>query len=99
MNPSIALGITLGIVIGGAFAWMQLLAARRNEFLQKQRCPTGILRQVPGSTARVAFLLMSLIAVQIMFPGADRRWLSGALAISYAIPFLWRLKIKFSQIR
>ena len=99
MNTSILLGITLGVLIGGAFAWLQLLAARRNELLQKRQQPTGILRQVPGSMARVAFLLMTLVAVQVFFPGADKWSLSGALVVAYGIPFFWRLKDRISQAR
>jgi len=99
MNTSILLGIALGIVIGGAFAWMQLLAARRNELLQKQQRPSGILRQVPGSMTRVAFLLMALVAVQVFFPQADKWCLSGALVVAYGIPFFWRLKDRISQAR
>ena len=59
----------------------------------------GILRQVPGSMARVAFLLMALVAVQILFPGADKWWLSGALAVAYGIPFFWQLKDRITQAR
>ncbi|HUJ71118.1 MAG TPA: hypothetical protein VLZ30_02670, partial [Verrucomicrobiae bacterium] len=83
MNTSVLLGITLGTLIGGAFAWMQLRAARRNERLQEQHQSPEILRQVPGSMTRVAFLLMALVAVQIFFPNADKWWLSGALVVAY----------------
>jgi hypothetical protein len=96
MNVSILLGIVLGMTIGASFAWLQLLAARRNEMLQKQE-PLGILRQIPGSTGRVALLLMALVAVQVLFPTADKWWLSGSLVISYGIPFFWRLKDRTSQ--
>jgi hypothetical protein len=98
MNTSILLGIILGMTIGGAFAGLQLRAARRNETIGKQ-LPGGILRQVPGSMTRVAFLLMTLVAVQVFFPGADKWWLSGALAVAYAIPFFWQLKDRISQAR
>jgi hypothetical protein len=54
---------------------------------------------VPGSMARVAFLLMALVAVQILFPSADKWWLSGALAVAYGIPFFWQLKDRISQAR
>ena len=95
---SILLGIVLGMTIGASFAWLQLLAARRNEMLSKQ-LPIGILRQVPGSMGRVALLLMALVAVQVLFPMANKWWLSGALAVAYAIPFSWQLKDRISQAR
>jgi len=99
MNSSILLGITLGILIGGSFAWLQLRAARRNELLQKQQQSPEILRQVPGSMTRVAYLLMALVAAQVFFPHADKWCLSAALVVAYGIPFFWRLKDKISQAR
>ncbi|HUI06472.1 MAG TPA: hypothetical protein VL486_05650 [Verrucomicrobiae bacterium] len=99
MNSSILLGITLGTLIGGAFAWMQLRAARRNELLQRQQQSPEILRQVPGSLTRVAFLLMALVAVQVFFPQADKWCLSGALVVAYGIPFFWRLRDRIPQAR
>ncbi|HUJ09407.1 MAG TPA: hypothetical protein VL171_05215 [Verrucomicrobiae bacterium] len=96
MTLSILLGIVLGVTIGGAFAWLQLLAARRNEMIEKQQ-PVGILQQVPGSMGRVALLLMALVVVQVVFPTANKWWLSGSLVIAYGIPFFWRLKYKLSQ--
>ena len=99
MNSAILLGILLGLIIGSAFAWLQLRAARRNELLQQQQQPTGALHQVPGSMGRVAFLLMALVAVQVFFPHADKWSLSGALVVAYGIPFAWRLKDRISQAR
>lgn len=98
MTISILLGIILGMIIGAAFAGLQLLAARRNETVGNQ-LPGWILRQVPGSMGRVALLLMALVAVQVLFPAANKWWLSGSLVIAYGIPFFWRLKDRVSQAR
>ena len=89
----------LGLAIGGAFAWLQFQALRRNELLEKQEQLPGLLKQLPGSGARVAFLLMALVAVQAFFPRADKWCLSAALVAAYGIPFVWRLKDRISQVR
>ena len=36
MNFSILQGVAVGIILGGAFAWLQLQALRRNELLEKR---------------------------------------------------------------
>jgi hypothetical protein len=91
MNYSILQGIALGVLIGGTFAWLQLAALRRNELTEtRQRLPS-LLKRLPGSGARIAFLLMALALVQVILPGADKWWLTGSLLVSYAIPFGLRL--------
>ncbi|HUK83296.1 MAG TPA: hypothetical protein VLZ12_11775 [Verrucomicrobiae bacterium] len=92
MNYSTLLGVALGTIIGGVFAWLQLQALYRNELLEKRRQLPMLLRQIPGSGVRVAFLLMALALVQVLVPTADKWWLTGSLAVSYGIPFLWRLR-------
>lgn len=97
MNASIYLGIILGAVIGGAFAWLQLLALRRNELLEKQEKVPTLLRQIPGSGGRVAFLLMALVLAQVLFQKASVVWMAAGVAVAYAIPFVIRLKVKYQQ--
>ncbi len=91
MNPAILQGITLGVLIGGTFAWLQLQALRRNELLEKRQQLPTLLRQLPGAGGRVAFLLLALVIAQVIAPTVDKLWLSGSLAVSYGLPFLWRL--------
>src|SRR2546422_84981 len=91
MNTAILQGVALGIVIGGALSWLQQHALRRNELpAQRQQLP-AILKRLPGSAARVAFLLMALVLVQLLVPAADKWWLSGSLIVSSSVPILWRL--------
>jgi hypothetical protein len=97
MNASIYLGIIVGVVIGGAFAWLQLLALRRNELLEKQEKVPTLLRQIPGSGGRVAFLLMALVLAQVLFQQASVVWMAAGVAVAYAIPFVMRLKVKYQQ--
>ena len=91
MNSAILEGSISGVVIGGAFAWLQLQALRRNELLESRQALPTLLKRLPGSGVRIAFLLLSLVLVQILLPGVDKWWLSGSLAVSYAIPFGLRL--------
>ena len=97
MNSSMYLGIIVGAVIGGAFAWLQLLALRRNELLEKQEKVPTLLRQIPGSGGRVAFLLMALVLAQVLFQRASVVWMAAGVAVAYAIPFVMRLKVKYQQ--
>jgi len=91
------LGLLLGVVIGGLFAWMQMQALRRNELLEKQEKLPRLLRQIPGSGGRCAFLLIALVLAQVLFPSANLLWLSGGFLITYAVPFLLRLRVKYLQ--
>jgi hypothetical protein len=91
MNYSVLLGVAFGTIIGGVFAWLQLQALRRNELLEKRQELPTLLKQIPGSGARVAFLLIALVLVQVFVPTADKWWLTGSLALSYGVPFLFRL--------
>jgi hypothetical protein len=95
MNTSSFLGIVLGVIIGGTFAWLQLLALRRNELLEKQEKVPTLLRQIPGSGGRVAFLLMALVLAQALFHEANVVWMAAGVAVAYAIPFAWRLRVKY----
>jgi hypothetical protein len=98
METSIWLGLILGMVIGSAFAWLQMLALRRNEMLEKQQQLPGLFKLIPGSMGRVAFLLMALVLVQVLFPGVNLWWLTGGLVVTYAIPFIWQMKNRFSRV-
>ncbi len=91
------LGIILGVIIGGAFAWLQLLALRRNELLEKREQLPTLLRQIPGSGGRIAFLLIALVLAQVLFRSASVVWMAAGVAVAYAIPFVMRLKVKYQQ--
>jgi len=91
------LGLLLGVIIGGLFAWLQMQVLRRNELLEKQEKLPKLLRQIPGSGGRCAFLLMALVLARVLFPTANPLWLPGGFLITYAIPFVLRLRVKYLQ--
>ena len=95
MNMAIYEGIILGAIIGGAFAWLQLQALRRNEILERREQVPTLLRQIPGSASRTAFLLMALVLAQVLFQKASLACMAGSVAIAYAIPFVARLRAKY----
>ena len=95
MNISIALGLVLGVTIGGIFAWLQMLALHRNELMERNEHVPALLRQIPGSMGRCAFLLIALAGVQVLFPSASLPWMSAGFFVSYSLPFIWRLKEKY----
>ena len=81
----------MGIIIGGAFSWLQLQALRKNELLARRQELPSILKRLPGSGARVAFLLIGLVLVQLLVSAADKWWLTGSLIVSSSLPIGWRL--------
>ena len=95
MNTSIYLGLILGVIIGGTFAWLQLQALRRNEMLERKEQVPTLLRQIPGSASRCAFLLVSFILAQVLFQSANVVGMATGVAVAYAIPFVFRLRVKY----
>jgi hypothetical protein len=91
MDYAILQAVSAGIVIGGAFAWLQGQALRRKELLAQHEQLPAFLRRLPGSGVRIALLLLSLALVQVLFPEANKWWLTGSLLVSSSIPILWRL--------
>ncbi len=102
MGQSELLGLGVGAVIGGLYAWLQLRALRRHELRQQQdgRSPS-VAGMVPGSMTRVALLLMTLVLVQVGNQkygwGIHLIWLTFSLGIAYSIPFFWRLWLMYSK--
>jgi hypothetical protein len=95
MSISIYLGLVLGVIIGAAFAWLQLQALRRNELLERREQVPTLMRQIPGSMGRCAFLLMALVLAQVLFQTASVVSMAAGVAVAYATPFLWRLRVKY----
>jgi hypothetical protein len=100
MLQSIA-GLIVGGLIGAAFGMVQEAARRRNERLQG----TGKLKSgwavMPGSGARVAYLLVTLVLIQIICPLLFRDgvqwWVSGGVAGGYALMLFIQLRQRLAQ--
>jgi hypothetical protein len=100
INQSRLLGLLIGAVIGGLYAWWQLRALARHERVQREQGQAPkVTAMIPGSITRVAMLLIALVLVQVLDreKRVDRIWLMVSLAAAYSIPFFWRLWLLYSQ--
>jgi len=91
--------VVMAVVAGGAigyfFGIIQKLALRRNE----RRQQTGELNTgwavMPGSMTRVAYLLIVLVAIQILCPllfkDGTQWWVSGGVVLGYGYVLFRRL--------
>jgi hypothetical protein len=102
MDSSAVLGAVLGVFIGGVYAALQLSALRKNEQRQQQGEPVPVGGMVPGSMLRLALLLVALVLVQVLVPNERKTnkfyWsLTIGLAVTYSVPFFWKLKDMLSR--
>ena len=82
-----SVGLLVGGVIGLGFGMIQDAARRRHEKLLQ----TGKLKNgwsiMPGSGARIAYLLIALLVIQVicplLFEAGTQWWVSGGLAAGY----------------
>jgi hypothetical protein len=96
MDNSSWLGLGLGTVIGGAYAWLHLWSLKRSWVRQQQGQQPNVGRQMFGAMLRVlAFAAAMFVALQ--YTSANKWWLGGSLALAYGVPFLWRLRVLTSQ--
>ncbi|MDE2021043.1 MAG: hypothetical protein KGJ13_11960 [Patescibacteria group bacterium] len=80
-------GLTVGGVIGLGFGLIQNAALRRHEKLQQGGRFRNGWAIMPGSMRRIAYLLIALVAVQVLCPllfvGASQWWISAGVIIGY----------------
>ena len=93
MNPNDIVGLVSGLGIGTAFGWWQVRATLRYE----REAATGRLARVPNSMLRVALLVLALVAVQIVVPGASLAWVTAGLFVAMTLPLSWRLHRLWQQ--
>jgi hypothetical protein len=98
MDRAALFGLVIGAVVGGAYAWLHLRSLRRAEAAQKAGQPVGVGRQLPGSLARVAMLMLVLVLLATV-PDAkvSKWWLTGSLMVCYSVPFFWRMRLMISK--
>ena len=96
MDNSSWLGLGLGIVIGGAYAWLHLWSLKRNWAHQQQGQQPNAGRQMFGAMLRVLVFAV-VVFIVLQYTGANKWWLGGSLALAYGAPFFWRLRVLTSQ--
>lgn len=88
--------LVAGGVIGLGFGWVQNLALQRNRKRQLSGSLNSGLAVMPGSTGRVAVLLVALVAVQVLCPllftDGSQWWVSAGLVTAYGAVLFWRLR-------
>jgi len=98
-----AAALAAGGVIGLAFGTLQEAALRRHERLERE----GRLRSgwslMPGAGARVAYLLVALVGVQLLCPllfaGGTEWWVSGGLLCGFGASLWQRLRRRRAEFR
>jgi len=95
-------GVLAGLGIGYCFGLLQRAALRRNEQLAKSGKLESPWSLIPGSGARVAYLLIALVLVQLVCPllfvDGTQWWVSGGLVLGYGWMLYQQLRLKLKQI-
>jgi hypothetical protein len=80
-------GLFAGGSIGLFFGVIQDAARRRHKKLEQQGKLTNAWSIIPGSGARIAYLLIALLVIQVicplLFTTSTKWWVSGGLAAGY----------------
>ena len=100
MFASIA-AIIVGGLIGVAFGQLQNLARRRNEQKEQQGKFKSGWSLMPGSGVRVAYLLITLVLIQVICPmlfknGSTQWWVSGGVVAGYGAMLFLQLRERIS---
>jgi hypothetical protein len=94
-----SVGLLAGGVIGLTFGVIQEAARLRYEKRQQMGRLNNGWSIVPGSGARVAYLLIALVLIQVLCPllfvAGTQWWVSGGLAAGYG----WSLFRKMMHLR
>src|SRR6266581_611620 len=81
------IGLILGLIIGVGFGLVQDAARRHNEKRQQSGNLKSPWMVMPGSGARVAYLLIALVLIQficpLLFRDGVQWWVSGGVAAGY----------------
>ena len=92
---SVVMAIAAGGAIGYCFGIIQNLALRRNERRQQSGDLNTGWAVMPGSMTRVAYLLIVLVAIQILCPllfkDGTQWWVSGGVMLGYGYVLFRRM--------
>ena len=96
-------GLLAGGAIGLAFGTLQHAALRRHEQLEQSGKLKNGWSLMPGSGARVAYLLLGLVAVQwvcpLLFADGTQWWVSGGLVAGYGWLLYRQLRARMKGAR
>jgi len=100
MLASIA-ALIVGGLIGLAFGQLQNVARRRNEQKEQQGTFKSGWSLMPGSGVRVAYLLLTLVLIQIICPmlfknSSTQWWVSGGVVAGYGTMLFLQLRERLS---
>jgi hypothetical protein len=99
----ILVAVAVGGAIGYFFGLIQTSALRRNEQRQNSGDLTNGWAVMPGSMTRVAYLLIVLVAIQIicplLFKDGSQWWVSGGVVMGYGYVLFRRLMRRKAGLR
>src|SRR6185295_6144804 len=92
--------LIVGGLIGAAFGTLQNIARRKNEQKEQQGQLKSGWSLMPGSGARVAYLLVTLVLIQIicplLFKDGTQWWVSGGVVAGYGLMLALQLRQRLS---
>ncbi|HKB56474.1 MAG TPA: hypothetical protein VKC51_02695 [Lacunisphaera sp.] len=96
-------GLVAGGGIGLAFGILQRAALRRHEELERSGKLKSGWSLMPGSGARVAYLLIALLLVQLICPllfvAGTQWWVSAGLVAGYGWLLYRQLRMRMREVR
>jgi hypothetical protein len=96
-------GLLAGGAIGFAFGTLQRAALRRHEHLEQSGKLKNGWSLMPGAGARVAYLLLALILVQLvcplLFAEGTQWWVSAGLVVGYGSLLYRQLRARMKESR
>jgi hypothetical protein len=99
----VTLALGAGAVIGLGFGTLQEAALRRHEQREREGKFKNGWSIMPGSGARVAYLLITLALIQLvcpmLFADGTQWWVSGGVVAGYGWPLFQRLRRRRAQLR
>ena len=96
-------GLLAGGGVGYAFGLLQQAAKRHNEQLEKSGKLKSVWSLMPGSGARVVYLLLALVLVQwicpMLFVDGTQWWVSAGLVAGYGSMLYRELRLRMREVR
>ena len=95
------LGLASGAGIGYAFGLLQAVALRRNELRLREGKFKSSISLIPGAGARTAYLLITLLIIQVICPllfrDGTQWWVSGGVVLGYGWTLFRQLMLRRAE--